>query len=211
MLRFFNETFSDLLYDRKSELRVSFHRPSRAKIVDNGVREIEASLRMSTMISISRCRFFATPVRADSNALIVATVIRVAFMMIAILAALACKEGHAQSSTMDGCDIWEISTRHLSCKACCLSTDPAFDVHRWTNCRWQCETMDAATGRATDGSLVPLTILYVHGNWMERDNARERVRIIHAYLAKRACQPFRLIMLSWPKSARSPHHPGRTR
>jgi hypothetical protein len=46
--------------------------------------------------------------------------------------------------------------------------------------------------------MVPLTIIYVHGNFMERDNARERVRIINSHVARCASEPYRLLMLSWP-------------
>ncbi len=59
-------------------------------------------------------------------------------------------------------------------------------------------TFQEATGPMANGELVPLTVLYVHGNWMERDNARERVRIIDRYLARHADRPYRILMLSWP-------------
>jgi hypothetical protein len=43
-----------------------------------------------------------------------------------------------------------------------------------------------------------LNILYVHGNFMERCNALERVRIVDSYIKQQADRPYRLIMLSWP-------------
>ena len=105
----------------------------------------------------------------------------------------------AQSPSMSSCgEVWEISTRHLPCSACNVATPTPFEVHRWSNCRWERRTIEAATDAVSENGDVPLTIIYVHGNWMERDNARERVRIINSYVAKSACEPYRILMFSWP-------------
>lgn len=141
--------------------------------------------------SESGCRFAFASIRQWTRiALFVATVLFVVVFE---------KFGHGQQVTTGiGDDLWELSTRHLPCSACGQSTVPAFDVHRFTNCRWEKRTLDEAVNGAADSGPVPLTILYVHGNWMERDNALERVRIINGYISKQACEPYRMIMFSWP-------------
>jgi len=73
-----------------------------------------------------------------------------------------------------------------------------FEVHRWSTCRWERSTIEQATGATGENGIVPLTIIYVHGNFMERDNARERVRLINSYLARCSSEHYRLLMLSWP-------------
>lgn len=75
---------------------------------------------------------------------------------------------------------------------------PNFEVLRLTNCRWEKRTLEEAIGPSSETGVVPLTIIYVHGNFMERENARDRVRILDGYLAKQACEPYRVLMLSWP-------------
>jgi Alpha/beta hydrolase of unknown function (DUF900) len=101
-------------------------------------------------------------------------------------------------------EIWEISTRHLPGSACRGANPIPFEVHRWNTCRWERSTIEEATGTTgTTGAtgtsgLVPLTIIYVHGNFMERDNARERVRIVNSHVARCATESYRLLMFSWP-------------
>lgn len=95
-------------------------------------------------------------------------------------------------------DVWEVSTRHLPCSACSNVGLANFEVLHFENCQWTCRTMDDLLSPTIEGGIAPLTILYVHGNWMERNSARERVRIIDRHLAAQACEPYRLIMFSWP-------------
>lgn len=93
-------------------------------------------------------------------------------------------------------EIFEISTRHLPDQFRCISFEqPNVEVNRWTGCRWERSHVDDAL--PYDGPPL-LTIIYVHGNFMERCNALERVRIVDAYLKQYADQPYRLVMLSWP-------------
>ncbi len=108
-------------------------------------------------------------------------------------------QGFAQSP-MPGCggDVWEISTRHLPCSACRVANPVPFEVLRWNACRWERRTIEEATGATGTNGLVPLTIIYVHGNFMERDNARERARIVNCHIARCTSEPYRLLMLSWP-------------
>jgi hypothetical protein len=99
----------------------------------------------------------------------------------------------------DACEIWEISTRHLPDRFGCINTtDPGFDVHRFACGRWLPDSLDRAL--ADDGKL---TIVYVHGNFMERNNTLQRVRIVDGYLKPRTQRPYRLILFSWP-SQREP-------
>jgi hypothetical protein len=49
-----------------------------------------------------------------------------------------------------------------------------------------------------------LTIFYVHGNWMTRDNSRGRVQFLCRLIRCQTNAPFRMIMLSWP-SQREKH------
>ncbi len=91
-------------------------------------------------------------------------------------------------------EVWELSTRHLPDSFRCINVEnPGFDVHRFTNCRWQKDEVENAL--VHDNRL---TILYVHGNFMEQCNARQRALIVDQFLKTRTCQPYRLIMLSWP-------------
>jgi hypothetical protein len=97
-------------------------------------------------------------------------------------------------------EIWEISTRHMPERFRCISTDrPGFDVHRFADGCWQSDSLERAL--ADDGRLI---IFYVHGNFMERNNSLQRVRIVDGYLRRRAHRSYRLIMLSWP-SQPEPH------
>lgn len=97
-------------------------------------------------------------------------------------------------------EIWELSTRHMPERFRCISTEhPGFDVHRFADGCWRSDSLERAL--VDDGRLV---IIYVHGNFMERNNSLQRVRIIDGYLRRRAHRPYRLIMLSWP-SQPEPH------
>lgn len=97
-------------------------------------------------------------------------------------------------------EVWEISTRHLPDRFRCINTDnPGFDVHRFECGRgWVRDTLDAAL---TEDGRLP--ILYVHGNFMERNNSLNRVLIINNYLKLRTGRPYRLIMFSWPSQRES--------
>lgn len=107
------------------------------------------------------------------------------------------------TTTIIDCDamseIWEVSTRHLPDHFCAINTaDPHFDVHQFENGCWQKRSIDPIL--VDDGRL---NILYVHGNFMERNNARERVRILDGYVRRKATRPYRLIMFSWPSQRES--------
>jgi hypothetical protein len=97
-------------------------------------------------------------------------------------------------------DVWELSTRHLVDRPRWIpGEDPGFAVYRHQARGWSRDRIDQAIdlqGR--------LPIIYVHGNFMERNNTRQRALIIDSYLKRRANRPYRLLVLSWP-SQREPH------
>ncbi len=105
-------------------------------------------------------------------------------------------------------DIWEISTRHLGCcPAVPRLANPDFRVSHVEEGCWRSSTLQTffdATGRIddlADPTVVetqPLTIYYVHGNWMTVENTRERVQTIDRALSRLALRPYRLVVLSWP-------------
>ena len=93
-------------------------------------------------------------------------------------------------------EMYEISTRHLSEQFRCINFDqPNVEVNKWLGNRWSRTNVEEALPVGGTGIL---TIVYVHGNFMERNNALERLRIVNDYLKAQADRPFRLLMLSWP-------------
>jgi hypothetical protein len=91
-------------------------------------------------------------------------------------------------------EIFELSTRHLPEQFCSIDErNPPLDVHRWDTTRWQ--SSDLRTALIYEDKP---TIIYVHGNFMERCNTLERVRILDSYLKRQATEDYRLILFSWP-------------
>lgn len=108
----------------------------------------------------------------------------------------------SNEQAIDPCeaDVWELSTRHLFDRPCRIdSENPGFRVHRYGSGCWQEREIEDALD--LDGRLP---IVYVHGNFMETNNTRQRVLIIDKYLRQHAHRPYRLLLLSWP-SQREPH------
>ena len=100
------------------------------------------------------------------------------------------------SETAEPSAIYEISTRHLSDRFRSINFDqPNVEVNKLTGHGWSRTNVDEALPIGGSGVL---TIIYVHGNFMDRNNALERVRIVNEYLKAQADRPYRLIMLSWP-------------
>jgi hypothetical protein len=107
-------------------------------------------------------------------------------------------ESPCQSNEEDS-EIWELSTRHLPDRFRCIhTTNPGFDVHRFLHGGWRKDSLENAL--VDDGKLI---VFYVHGNFMERTNTRNRVRIVNEYLRARSQRPYRLILLSWPSQRES--------
>jgi hypothetical protein len=93
-------------------------------------------------------------------------------------------------------EMFEISTRHLPDQFRSINeANPSLEVRRFMGNQWISSTVDEALP-GTD--VETLNILYVHGNFMERNNALERVRIVDGYFRQQSSRPYRLIMLSWP-------------
>lgn len=92
-------------------------------------------------------------------------------------------------------EVWEVNSRALGCTPCrpihWESRLAVSQFHPETG--WHRSELSELTGRD-----FPLTILYVHGNWMETWNARCRVRLIANYVARQTDTPFRIVMFSWP-------------
>jgi len=92
--------------------------------------------------------------------------------------------------------IYEISTRHLPEQFRSISFDqPNVEVNKWLGNCWHRTNVEDALPTGGTGML---TIIYVHGNFMERNNALERVRIVDRYFRAQTDRPYRLLMLSWP-------------
>ena len=98
-------------------------------------------------------------------------------------------------------EVWELSTRHYPDRFRSLPPGslPIRPYKHSPGTGWELDSLENAL--VDDGRL---TILYVHGNFMERNNARDRVLIVNRYLQAKAKEPYRLMMLSWP-SEREPH------
>ena len=92
--------------------------------------------------------------------------------------------------------IFEVSTRHLCDRFRSINFDqPTVEVNKWSGNRWLRSDVEEAM---PSGGTGLLTIVYVHGNFMERSNALERVRIVDRYLRAQTDRPYRILMLSWP-------------
>jgi pimeloyl-ACP methyl ester carboxylesterase len=104
-------------------------------------------------------------------------------------AATACRANPSVTS-----EIFELSTRHLPEQFCSIDeNNPPLDVHRWEATRWQRSDLDQALTYEDKP-----TIIYVHGNFMERNNTLERARILDSYLKTQSNENYRLLLFSWP-------------
>jgi hypothetical protein len=121
------------------------------------------------------------------------------------LSMLICGPAVRAQTECRNCEIYEVSTRHLSC--CLLPL--AENRHSLEVCKLGPEgvwTGSDLESLIQDGSLHKdrLTIFYIHGNWMTRENARSRVILLCNLFQRYTTMPFRIVMLSWP-SQREPH------
>jgi Alpha/beta hydrolase of unknown function (DUF900) len=129
--------------------------------------------------------------------------LRVFLSAIIILITNGVKGSAADPPSCPPSELWEVSTRHLSCSICALKSPPDFQVYRGLNGSWLKSSVDELLGPSVSTESPPLTIVYVHGNWMERCNALERVRIVDGHIKRNASEPYRLIMFSWPSQHES--------
>lgn len=49
-----------------------------------------------------------------------------------------------------------------------------------------------------DSLSKPITIIYVHGNWMTESNSRDRALLIYRSIIRHCAPPIRFILFSWP-------------
>jgi len=80
-------------------------------------------------------------------------------------------------------EVWELSTRHYPDRFRSLPPGslPIRPYKHSPGIGWELDSLENAL--VDDGRL---TILYVHGNFMERNNARDRVLIVNRYLQAKA-------------------------
>jgi hypothetical protein len=104
----------------------------------------------------------------------------------------------SQSSFSERCSstIFEISSRHLNDHFCAINDSaPGLEVNMWCGYQWNRSSLDQVFANPER-----LTIVYVHGNFMERENTRERVRILDSYLKRQAKESYNLLLFSWPSA-----------
>ena len=122
----------------------------------------------------------------------ISRVLPAAIIAFAILAA----EQHSLAAypVREGDSVWEVSSRHLS-GSCQLGVP--LRISKVIGCSFQPSTLEEFV--ADPVSLnAPQTVVYVHGNWMEWKNARERGMYVYQLLATQSDRPIRLILFSWP-------------
>jgi hypothetical protein len=93
-----------------------------------------------------------------------------------------------------GDSVWEVSTRHLGP---CPSLDAPLRVSALVGCAFQPSDLPSLLSDPV-AQTAPRTIIYVHGNWMEWGNARDRGLMLYRLLVKRSPEPVRLILFTWP-------------
>lgn len=101
---------------------------------------------------------------------------------------------HAAIPVRPGDSVWEVSTRHLDGAS---QFGAPLKISKVIGTSFCPSTLDEFL--ADPVSLTaPQTVVYVHGNWMEWSNARERGLYVYQLLAAQNCGPIRLILFSWP-------------
>jgi hypothetical protein len=118
---------------------------------------------------------------------------KLTLICIALLTVVDCSASCAQQ-LRPGDSVWEVSSRGL---CGCPTIDAPFSVSQWLDCRFQSSSLEALQADPTALS-APRTIIYVHGNWMESCNARERGLAVYKRLCDQSAEPIRLINFSWP-------------
>ncbi|MCC6507943.1 MAG: hypothetical protein IT423_02470 [Pirellulaceae bacterium] len=98
-----------------------------------------------------------------------------------------------------GDELWEVSSRCLPDLGKCVTLDPVtFRVTQF-HCAQGWRTTDESALK-TSFQLQPAmrTIIYAHGNWMTQENTRGRASYVYNRAARRADEPIRFIIYSWP-------------
>jgi hypothetical protein len=81
-----------------------------------------------------------------SSELVVKSMLRVILSSIVVLVTSGLATCGADATSCQPSELWEVSTRHLSCCVCDLHAPPQFDVNRWQNGSWQKGTIEEAIG-----------------------------------------------------------------
>jgi hypothetical protein len=94
----------------------------------------------------------------------------------------------------EGDSVWEASTRGLGE---CPAPGAPLKISRLIGCKFYASSLEAFLADPV-AVTAPRTIVYVHGNWMEYDNARERGLTLYRMLCQQTSDPIRMILFSWP-------------
>ncbi len=105
-----------------------------------------------------------------------------------------CTDSNAAFPVRAGDSVWEVSSRHLS--GSCQIGMP-LRISKVVGCCFQPSSLEEFVADPT-AFTAPQTVIYVHGNWMEWGNARERGLYVYQLLAAQTSEPIRLILFSWP-------------
>ena len=122
----------------------------------------------------------------------IARVIAPAILGIVSLAWVQCCSGGLPVRAGDS--VWEVSSRHLS-GSCHLGAP--LRIAKLVGCSFQPSCLEEFIADPVCLN-APQTVIYVHGNWMEWQNARERGLYVYQLLVAQTDKPIRLILYSWP-------------
>lgn len=111
-----------------------------------------------------------------------------------VLLFITAQETSAGFPVRDGDSVWEVSSRHLS-GACQIGIP--LRISKVVNCSFQPSSLEEFIADPV-ALNAPQTVIYVHGNWMEWQNARERGMYVYQLLSSQTARPIRLILFSWP-------------
>jgi hypothetical protein len=95
--------------------------------------------------------------------------------------------------------VWEVSTRHLPTCYPGHANVP-LSVSRFVSGQWQAVNEGDLFAEAE--RVQAKTVIYVHGNWMNAGDARQRAMIVYQLVSARSHEPLRFIALSWPSEQR---------
>ncbi len=115
-------------------------------------------------------------------------------LLVVAFAFPTCASSFAAFPVRPGDSVWEVSSRHLS--GSCQIGMP-LRISKVVGCCFQPSSLEEFIADPT-ALTAPQTVIYVHGNWMEWGNARERGLYVYQLLAAQTCEPIRLILFSWP-------------
>jgi Alpha/beta hydrolase of unknown function (DUF900) len=115
-------------------------------------------------------------------------------VVITFLVSTTERESSAAFPIRDGDSVWEVSSRHLS-GACHLGAP--LRISKVVGCSFQPSSLEEFIADPVS-TKSPQTVVYVHGNWMEWNVARDRGLYVYQLLAAQTNKPIRLILFTWP-------------